>query len=203
MVLHEGLEELRIKSTWTVGPYHAPYSQKHHRAGGIAPQDAGQLFDPTVAGKITLWTNALQLDTREGTEATFRMEADDVEYIRALAVRLEVASRVPILRIKVRVDPCCNTRYRRHQEKGRHLDLAHLTRLPFQLGTHEFEMVHVKQIAGIRVENWTFCHSFFAEEMERVGKVLVGEEGILTLQTSPGLEYWYGTLLFTYSNTRK
>ncbi|KAJ4354804.1 hypothetical protein N0V95_003489 [Ascochyta clinopodiicola] len=203
MVLHEGLEELRVKSTWTVGPYHAPCSQTLHRRSGFAPRDTGQLFDPTVAGRLTLWTNSLELDPHQPTDkATFRMETDDVEYIRTLAVRLHVASRVRTLRLKARVDPCCNACYRRYQAKGWHVDLANLTHLPIQLESLEFEVVRAKKVPGDRAEDWVFCPGFFAREIERVGRVLVGE-GVLTVQVLPGLQDWYDTFLFRFSNIEK
>ncbi|KAF9696001.1 hypothetical protein EKO04_006041 [Ascochyta lentis] len=202
MILKEGLEELRIRSTWSVGPHHAPFSPKHCKSSNIGPQDAGQLLDPTTTGKITLWTNALQLDERGVNKSTFRMEVDDVEYIHTLADRLEVTSKVRTLRLKARVDLCFYVSYKQLQVKGWHLDLTDLARCPFRLESFEFEMVRVKSIAGTGMGYWTFCHGSFGNEIERVGRLWVGEEGVLTVQTSPGLEDWYEIVLFTFSSTK-
>jgi hypothetical protein len=191
--LLEGLEELQHLSSWTVGPVHIEKSP----TPDLLCWGAG-ILNPTAAGKLTIWAEGLECNTEYRERAMFALNKSDMEYVDGLALHFNMARTICTLRLRTELQLCCRRCFRRYEEMGWSLDLSCFERHVTRLEVFELELRFFMIPFSEPATDWSTCRSSFSAEVERVGRLWVGDEGALSTNVSPEPNGLYEIVLYTF-----
>ena len=175
-------------SLGTVGPWQLP-------SRGFLYWSPNILY-PTADERLIIWTENLQYNPRIKGCATFTLGECDITRTNVL----DILPTVRGLHLKFKMRPCCRYCFKGHEQMGWRLDLSSVEQVVLRSEVFELE---VRFLLSTFAMDWSVYRSSFSAEIDRVGRLWVGERGALSIKVTPGPDRQYETVLYSFRSAEK